>query len=204
MSHRSMHVSEAVLCLSLLALGGSASAQTFTFAPGQIPQGNPFNNSSTENVDFADIDQDGDWDAAFADGGDTNQDQSRLWVNQGFLQGGTIGFFADVTATQAPVVLLQSRDVEFVDFDQDSDVDLFISNTSSLASQSNHWWTNMGNLQAGTAGFYQDETSTRWVGLGAAGSSIAPSQVLGGGGYIDWSCDSDFGDLDNDGDLDLV
>ncbi len=174
---------------------GSALAQ-FQKNTTQIPS----DNSNTENVDFADVDLDGDWDAAFADGGDTDQDQSRLWLNQGFLQSGTIGFYADATAARFPALLQQSRDIEFVDFDNDNDADIYISNTSQILSQTNTWWRNTG---PGSLGFYVDETAARWVGLGGPGSSVAPGAVLGGG-FRDWSCDCDFGDLDNDGDIDLV
>jgi len=190
--------------LGILVLSTAATAQNFTNASGQIPGGSPNNASRSENVDFADYDQDGDWDCAFADGGDGGNDQNRLWTNQGLAQAGVIGNFLDVTNTQAPVFNDQSRDIEFVDFDNDSDVDIYVSNTSAISSQTNRWWANMGNLQAGTAGFYQDQTNSRWTGLGVSGSSINPSQILGSGGFIDFSCDCDFGDLDNDGDLDLV
>jgi hypothetical protein len=113
-----------------------------------------------------------------------------------------LGSFADVTATQLPALVDASFDVEFVDFDGDGDYDLHSSNQSSIQNQSNHWLTNAGGLQAGTTGFYvlQDE---RWVGLGAPGSSVPISAVLGSGGFIDWTGDSDFADLDDDGDLDL-
>src|SRR5262249_38974905 len=138
------------------------------------------------------------------DGGDAGDDQSRIWVNQGALQGGAIGFFADVTATQAPLVSSDTRDIEFADIDGDGDPDLHTSNESTFLNEACRFWINSGHAQGGTAGFYVDQTSTRWVGLGGAGSSIAPGAVLPGGGFIDWSADTDFADLDLDGDVDLV
>jgi len=192
------------LTLSLAAalLGGRAGAQ-FTNDPSKIPQGNPFNNSPTENVDFADVDLDGDWDVAMADGGDFGNDQNRIWINMGNLQAGTLGVFQDQTSTRFPSVLDDSRDIEFADIENDGDPDIYVSNTAQLSNQGNRWWVNQGLEQGGTLGFYLDDTANRWVGLGGAGSSIAPSQLIGGT-FIDWSCDCDFGDLDNDGDLDLV
>ncbi|MFN0007336.1 MAG: FG-GAP repeat domain-containing protein [Planctomycetota bacterium] len=187
---------------ALFVVCGAASARA-----QQMPRNTtdiPLTSDYTENVDFADIDNDGDWDASFAEGGDNGNAQNHLWRNNGGAQGGTIGIFTNVTATQLPVISDASRDVEFVDFDNDGDQDLYISNTSTDSPQSNHWWTNMGGAQGGTIGFYVDQTAARWAGLAGAGSSIAPSQVLAGGGFIDFSCDCDFGDLDNDGDLDLV
>ncbi len=191
--------SPALLC-ALPCLGWAQFEDNQT----QIPQGSPFNNSASENVDFGDVDSDGDWDAIFSDGGDFTQDQSRIWINQGGLQGGTVGWFTDETAARFPQVNLQSRDIEFADIDRDGDLDIYLANTARLVPQGNHWWINLGGLQGGTPGFYQDQTSTRWVGVGGPGSSVHPSQVLVGGGFIDYSCDCDFGDLDNDGDLDLV
>ena len=190
--------------LSACLVTTTAQAQVFTDNTSAIPISGVDNNSSTENVDFGDVDGDGDWDAVFADGGDAGNDQNRIWINQGGAQGGTIGDFTDMTSTQFPTIQQDGRDIEFVDFDNDGDLDLYSSNTSQLTNQSNRWWVNNGGIQAGTEGFYTDETSTRWVGLGGAGSSISPSQLLTGGGFIDFSCDCDFGDLDNDGDLDLV
>ncbi len=187
--------------LALVLASSPASAQIFVVNTADIP--NLAGNKFAENVDFGDVDLDGDFDAAFAMGGDNGNIQDRLWINQGGAQAGTLGVFSDVTASQFPAIVKDGRDIELVDFDNDQDLDVYISNTSTNSNQTNLWWVNTGGLQAGTVGFYVDETSTRWSGLGQAGSSIPPSHLIGGG-FIDWSCDCDFGDLDNDGDMDLV
>ncbi|TAJ24402.1 MAG: VCBS repeat-containing protein [Planctomycetota bacterium] len=178
----------------------SLRAQIFSNASPQIPATASF----TEAIDLADIDGDGDWDAALADGGDLGNDQNRVWLNQGGAQGGALGFFVDVTATQAPVVSDQSRDIEFADLDGDGDMDLHASNDSTLVNQASRFWINAGGAQGGSAGVYVDDTAARWLGLGAAGSSVPPPVVLAAGGFIDWTSDSDFADLDLDGDVDLL
>ncbi len=187
--------------LTIAALAAAAPAQQFQRDTTQVPAQNT---GWTEQVDFADVDGDGDWDAAFADGGDLGNQQNRLWINQGGAQAGVLGAFLDATASRFPVVSDSSRDVEFADWDADGDVDLFVSNHCSIANQPSRFWVNQGGVQAGAQGFYVDETSLRWIGLGGAGSSMPPGFVLAGGGYVDWCWDSDFADFDNDGDLDLV
>jgi len=198
------------LLVPILLFAPSAAAQSFVDGSAQIPTGiGGGNNSSTENVDFADVDGDGDFDAICADGGNDGNDRNRIWINQGGLQGGTIGFFVDDTAARVPVGADTSRDVDFVDYDGDGDQDLFVSNTSTWSIQSNRFWTNMGGIQGGTAGYFVDETATRWVNVGQNNgtttfSSVASALALVSGGFVDWSCDSVLGDLDNDGDPDLV
>jgi hypothetical protein len=189
--------------MAALLLCSPARGQ-FANNTSDIPTGSPFNNSNTENVDFADVDGDGDWDAIFADGGDAGDDQNRIWINQGGLQGGTLGVFLDRTATQFPAILKTGRDIEFVDLDHDGDVDIYTSNSSQGSAQTNRWWINQGGLQGGTEGFYADDTAARWIDIAGPGSSVPNTAKLMSGGFIDWSCDCDFGDLDNDGDLDLV
>jgi VCBS repeat protein len=187
-----------VCSLAITVLGSTASSQ-FVNNTTDIPTDVSGNGSSTENVDFADVDNDGDWDAAFADGGDDSRDQNRIWINQGGTQGGTIGVFADETTVRFPAFADQSRDIEFVDIDGDLDPDIYVSSVSTITPTTNHWLVNSGSF----SGVYVNQTSTRWVNLGGAGSSIQSSDVLPGGGFIDFSCDSDFADLDNDGDMDL-
>jgi len=180
----------------LFLVGGLAQAQ-FTNNTSDIPTGGSANSSRTENVDFGDVDLDGDWDAIFADGGDLAQDQNRIWINRG--PGANLGKFQDETNARFPSVNDQSRDIEFVDFDNDGDLDIYSSNTAAVVAQGNRWWHNTGV----GSGNYTDETGARWVNLNGPNSSIAPSQILGNGTFIDFSCDCDFGDLDNDGDMDL-
>ena len=82
---------------SALALALPAGAQSFQDNTTDIPTGGAANNSTTENVSFADVDGDGDWDALFADGGDFGNDRNRIWINQGGLQSGAVGVFVDET-----------------------------------------------------------------------------------------------------------
>lgn len=199
-------------CAALLATAAFApalSAQSFQNNTSSIPQGSTFNGGSTENVELCDLDLDGDLDLVWANGGAAGNEQSRLWLNRGGAQGGAPGTFDDDTAARTPALLASSRDVDFVDLERDGDLDLFLSNSSGIANQSNRIWINMGGAQGGSPGYFQDRTATHWNGLGINDgstqcSSIAPQLVLPSGGFIDWSCDSAVGDLDLDGQLDLV
>lgn len=179
----------------------AALAQQFTVDTASVPAG-AF--GYTESAAFGDVDRDGDWDVVFANGGDFGNQQNRMWINLGDAQGGTIGTFADETAARFPAVTDTSRDLEFADYDGDGDLDLHTSNDAQISNQACRFWTNQGGAQGGAIGFYVDETASRWVGLGAFPSSVSPAAVLGSGGFIDWSGESAFADLDDDGDLDLI
>jgi len=122
------------LALAIAATGLLASAtpgQVFVDASDKVPN----TGSYTDEIDFADVDRDGDWDAMLADGGEVGNDQNRLYVNQGNLQGGPIGTFLDATAAQLPVVADNSADVEFVDFDGDGDPDSYTANAADIINQ---------------------------------------------------------------------
>jgi hypothetical protein len=109
-----------------------------------------------------------------------------------------------VSATRFPAISDSSRDIEFADYDGDGDPDVFLADHASIVNQASRFWTNQGGAQGGSLGFFVDETSTRWVGLGTTGSSIPPGQVLASGGFIDFATECDFADFDNDGDLDFA
>jgi hypothetical protein len=194
-----MNLARQTALLALLA--APAAAQSFVKNVTDIPQAS----SRTEQIDFADVDLDGDWDAALANGEVPSiPKQNQLWINQGHLQGGPVGLFLDETSLRLPVLLNQSRDIEFADIDGDADHDLYVPADGMTADSGARWWVNQGGEQGGVVGFYADETAVRWIGLGLPGSSIPPAQLLPSGTFYDWSNDGDFADLDNDGDLDLV
>ncbi|MEM9819994.1 MAG: FG-GAP-like repeat-containing protein [Bacteroidota bacterium] len=87
----------------------------------RLPQGIMMD---TRKVSFGDIDGDDDMDLFLANvefilGSDP---QNRIYINDGN------GFFLDVTATYLPALNDQTTEGLFFDFDEDGDLDLFVSN----------------------------------------------------------------------------
>ncbi|MBC7898052.1 MAG: VCBS repeat-containing protein [Cytophagaceae bacterium] len=193
---------------ALIVLGGTAaSAQTLPdLQPGRNFSGaNNFGANRSENIDAGDVDNDGDMDVGVANGGDGAAEPNRLFINLGGLQGGTTGAFAEETSTRfAGVAIDTSRDIEFVDVDGDADLDVHIANRGTTANggEPGRFYTNLGGVQGGTIGFFQEDTNLRW---GTLASVPLGQQVFGEnvGPFRDYSCDCDFGDLDDDGDSDL-
>ena len=198
-----LHPLAAGALAGLAALAGAAFGQSFGGGAGFLP-GGPANSGYTENVDFADVDLDGDPDCLLAEGGESGSQRNRLWINQGGLQGGQVGYFVDETGARMPVTKDSSRDVDFADIDGDGDPDVYVANTSHVSNQTSRVLVNQGGLQGGSPGFFVDETASRMAGIGSAGSSVATTLVLPSGGFVDWSCDALFADLDGNGALDLV
>ena len=203
MWHCTRHA-KAALLVGWMAFGWPALGQQFVQNPADIPSGNLENGGEQEQVDYADVDLDGDWDAGFAKGGANGNEQNRLWINSGGAQGGSLGIFVDETDARFPNILDTSRDLEFVDFDSDGDSDVYVSNDSGLTPQTSRFWVNLGGPDGGKLGYFEDQSAARWVGLGGPGSSVAHPLLLASGGFVDWSDDADFADFDNDGDLDLI
>jgi hypothetical protein len=88
-------------------------------------------------------------------------------------------YFTDETADRIRAVLDQSRDADFGDIDGDGDLDIIVSNAES-AHQPNFLYVNDGS------GHFTEETSARMPEI------------------HDSTADSEFGDVDGDGDLDLL
>jgi FG-GAP-like repeat len=87
----------------------------------------PSRSLSLGDAEMGDVDGDGDLDLVLADWGSGNNmtnagGRTRLWLNDGRAR------FTDVTASQMPATLIRfSWDLEFVDVDNDYDLDIVIS-----------------------------------------------------------------------------
>ncbi|HEV7553987.1 MAG TPA: VCBS repeat-containing protein, partial [Kofleriaceae bacterium] len=97
----------------------------WTDATAQLPQ----QMTSIGDAEFGDVDGDGDLDIVLADWGDADPGdanyaggRTRLYLNDGH------GNFTEATATQMPDILVAwSWDIEFVDVDNDFDLDILVS-----------------------------------------------------------------------------
>lgn len=179
--------------------------------PGRIPQAN----HDSEDVAIADFDKDGDSDIVvvteddfvneyylndgngfFSDAGnripvtgrsnavvcgdiDGDGDDDLIIGNNGqnhLLINDGAGFFADGTALRLPLRSDVTQDIELGDVDGDGDLDLIVANEGL-----NHLLLNNG------AGFFSD-----------APAGALPASIL------DETREADFGDVDGDGDLDIL
>lgn len=135
----------------------------------------PSANLSSARVQFGDIDNDGDLDLAFCHSGTSSRFGSN-GVPRIYRNDGS-GRYSDVTSSQTPnVIIRDQQDVIFADVDGDFDLDLHIGSRSSTSG--------------GSKLYINDGTGT------FTDSGALPT---------DYSCYSyDFGDIDGDGDLDLL
>jgi hypothetical protein len=87
----------------------------------------PVSLNSIGDLEFGDVDDDGDLDIVLADWGPGNNmtndgGRTRLWLNDGSAR------FTDATADRMPVTLIRfSWDLELVDVDNDYDLDILVS-----------------------------------------------------------------------------
>jgi hypothetical protein len=140
---------------------------------------------SLGDVEFGDVDLDGDLDLALADWGPGNPmenkgGQPRLWLNDG------AGKFSDATAKRVPVVMVRfSWDLEFADVDNDYDLDLMIS---SKLSEGSFLFENDGK------GNYTDVTAGRMPQF-TNNYEFEPMD-LNGDGYVDTATINDGGQVE--------
>ena len=112
--------------LFLQAADGTFSDATSTHVPQM--------NTSVGDMEFGDVDLDGDLDLALAAWGDgspmsNSGGRTMLWLNDGS------GVFSDVTAEQMPDVLVRfSWEMEVLDIDNDYDLDMVVSCKKCIGS----------------------------------------------------------------------
>ncbi|MCH7498095.1 MAG: VCBS repeat-containing protein, partial [Candidatus Marinimicrobia bacterium] len=129
-------------------------------------------NGSSNNGSWGDYNSDSYLDLFVSNGSDVNVDNF-LYTNNGD------GTFTKITTGAIVNDGGMSMGASWADYDNDGDLDLFVTNGSSFESQDNFLYQNNG-----------DGTFER----------ILAGNIVNDGGYS-WSCA--WGDMDNDGDLDL-
>lgn len=193
---------------ALVVASQQSAAQLTDLQPGRnfTAEAN-FGLNRSENIDFGDADNDGDMDAIVGNGGDFGAEPNRIFINRGGLQGGTIGTFLEQTSTRfAGVPNDTTRDIEFVDIDNDNDLDIYVGNRGTTAANGgevSRFYANLGGPQGGTIGFFQEQTATRWGSLVSVPLADEVGTQNGEGPWRDWTCDCDFADLNDDGWQDL-
>ncbi|MGE3166823.1 MAG: FG-GAP-like repeat-containing protein [Planctomycetota bacterium] len=134
----------------------------------------PSQNEYSSQVAIADVDNDGDLDVCFANGRGFASASLQEQVRL-YINNGA-GVFADESVARLGTLLGFGRDVEFADVDDDGDLDLMVVNDFNTAPRL--------MINDGT-GHFANESMARLPAMNLGGSHCS------------------FGDVDNDGDLDM-
>ncbi len=171
------------ILMSALALLGATmplTAQQFTLAGGSLPAQSIW----TDGVEVADIDGDGDVDILFANGSGYGSGGA---LAQHFYRNNGSGVFSEAHAF-LNVANFNAKMVIAEDFDNDGDLDLMYApeGPAGTPTQKPRMLINQGGDQAGTEGLFADGSATRIPNIFMASYCVAA------------------GDVDDDGDLDVV
>ncbi len=128
---------------------------------------------------LADLDGDGDLDGLLANGVNEGRSESTLWINQGGAQAGRPGVFVDSGQRLGSA---EYRTLAAGDLDGDGDLDILLGNTWFGLEM----FINQGEAQGGVTGLF------------IRGTTFSGGDFWGGPHPIG------LGDLDSDGDLDIV
>jgi hypothetical protein len=161
-----------LMLLSPLPLAGNGQNFVLIEEPW-LPRDTTPAGTSTTDVDLVDVDRDGDLDLFKTQGTDSLAGRP----NQLLINNGT-GQFVDESATRLPAVVANSTKADSGDVDGDGDLDVIIANVGGEQLLLNDG-----------AGFFAD------------GSAALPPPVSI---VDDISADARFGDVDRDGDLDIL
>lgn len=135
----------------------------------------PRDSSEAADIEFGDVDNDGDLDIISGINATTHFAQPILLINHGS------GIYKDETNLRLPELQTVTNDVDLADVDNDGDLDIYLANTGfSPLDCRDLLLINNGK------GYFQDESKER-----------LPAEA-----YV--TQDVEFGDIDGDGDLDLA
>jgi hypothetical protein len=151
--------------------GNNSGSNTGYFAENAIPQ--TLGDNTTTAIALGDVDGDGDLDLVTAN----KRNPSLVWLNGGDNSGSNTGVFSD-SGQVLDTPSSEGIDIKLGDVDGDGDLDIVVG----MVGDSRLWVNNINNIP-GQEGEFTDSGQSLGVGFT---SSV------------------DLGDIDNDGDLDLV
>ncbi len=171
------------IVLSSIILASAPGGFIFVDATSQLAADPAADAKDTLDVEFADVDGDGDLDLFAVDGSASAAPfPNRLLINDGS------GNFTDESAARIPGAPANSTEVDFADVDGDGDLDAIVANLGP-----NQLLINDGN------GFFTEAPLPQATPPGPPGFAV-PFPPF----FVEVSAEALFADLDGDGDQDII